>query len=50
MEKRDSLWCSMLIAHYGEEGGWLCYSRGVRSVSWQKFNLIRDDVGLENGS
>jgi len=48
-KKKNSLWHWVLVSHYKEGGGRLCYDGGVGSVWWRNFNLILEDEGVSLG-
>jgi hypothetical protein len=46
LEEKDSLWCSVLKAKYGHEGGRVCLEENVGSPWWRAVNQIRLGRGL----
>ncbi|GAU26327.1 hypothetical protein TSUD_56250 [Trifolium subterraneum] len=46
LEEKDSLWCKVLQAKYGQEGGRLRFGEGVGSHWWRSMNDVRVGAGL----
>ncbi|GAU10380.1 hypothetical protein TSUD_422790, partial [Trifolium subterraneum] len=46
LEEKDSLWCKVLHAKYGQEGGRLRFGEGVGSHWWRSMNDVRVGAGL----
>ncbi|GAU10723.1 hypothetical protein TSUD_425530, partial [Trifolium subterraneum] len=46
LEENESLWCRVLQAKYGQEGGRVSFMEGVGSNWWRALNQVRSGTGF----